>query len=285
MKKDFYEVLGVNKAASQADIKSAYRKMALEFHPDKNKSADAEEKFKEINEAYEVLSDIQKRQAYDQFGHTAFEGGRSGPFGGNTYTQQQGPFTFTYTNGGGGNPFGGGGFDFDGFSNPFDIFEQFFGGPFARTARLPTYKINLTFEEAVNGCQKEVNIDGKNKSIKIPAGVDNGQKIRFQDFILYIDVDESSVFKRDGADIYLTKTISFSLACLGGQISIPTPDGSTISLKIKPGTQSETLIRVRGKGAPVLNSRSRGDLYIKISVSIPTRLSLRQKKLIKELEL
>jgi len=285
MKKDFYEVLGVNKGASQADIKSAYRKLALKYHPDKNKSADAEEKFKEINEAYEVLSDTQKRQAYDQFGHTAFEAGRSGPFGGNTYTHQQGPFTFTYTNGGSGNPFGSGGFDFDGFSNPFDIFEQFFGGPFGRTARLPTYKINLTFEEAVNGCQKEVNIDGKNKTIKIPAGVDNGQKIRFQDFILYIDVDESSIFKRDGADIYVTKTISFGLAALGGQISIPTPDSSTINLKVKPGTQSETLIRVRGKGAPVLNSRSRGDLYIKITVSIPTRLSLRQKKLIKELEL
>ncbi len=284
MKRDFYEVLGVKKGASQADIKSAYRKMALEFHPDRNKAADAEEKFKEINEAYEVLSDSQKRQAYDQFGHAAFEGGRSGPFAGNTYTRQQGPFTYTYTSSGGANPFGAD-FDFGGFSNPFDIFEQFFGGAFSQGARLPTYKIRLTFEEAFNGCQKQVDINGTKKDIKIPAGVDNGQKIRFKDFILYIDIIESNLYSRDGYDLYITKTISFTQAALGDQVSIATPEGQDIKLKIKPGTQPETLIRVRGRGVPVINSRARGDLYIKISVQVPTRLNLRQKKLIKDLEL
>jgi len=284
MKKDFYEILGVKKGDSQADIKSAYRKLALQYHPDKNKSPDAEDKFKEINEAYEVLSDTQKRQAYDQFGHAAFQGGQSGPFGGNTYTQQQGPFTYTYTNSGGSSPFGDG-FDFGGFSNPFDIFEQFFGGAFNQSSRLPTYKIQISFLEAVNGCQKEVSLDGKKKTIKIPAGVDNGQKIRFQDFILYIDVLDSPVFKRDGYDLYIVKNITIVEACLGSQITVSTPEGVDIKLKIKPGTQSDTLIRVRGKGVPVINSRSRGDLYIKIVVTIPTRLNLHQKKLIKDLDL
>lgn len=283
MKRDFYEVLGVNKGASQADIKSAYRKLALEFHPDRNKSPDAEDKFKEINEAYEVLSNTEKRQAYDQFGHAAFEGGRGGPFGGNTYTQQEGPFTYTYTSNGG-NPFGAD-FDFGGFSNPFDIFEQFFGGAFNRGSRLPTYKIDISFLEAVNGCQKEVSLDGKKKIIKIPAGVDDGQKIKFQDFILYINVGSSPIFKRDGYDLYIVKDISFGQAALGCDVTIPTPEGKDLKLKIKAGTQSDTLIRVRGKGIPVINSRARGDLYIKITVVIPTHLNLRQKKLIKELEL
>ena len=283
MKKDFYEILGVSKNASAPDIKSAYRKLALQYHPDKNKSSDAEDKFKEINEAYEVLSDSQKRQAYDQFGHAAFQGGQSGPFAGNTYTSQQGPFTYTYSSSDG-NHFTGG-FDFGGFSNPFDIFEQFFGGAFSQGSRLPTYKINLTFEEAFNGVDKQVDINGTKKTIKIPAGVDNGQKIRFQQFILYIDVSDSKLYRRDGYDLFITKTISFVQATLGDEVSISTPEGKDIKLKIKPGTQPETLIRVRGRGVPVINSRARGDLYIKISVSVPTRLNLRQKKLIKDLDL
>jgi DnaJ-class molecular chaperone len=124
MKRDFYEVLGVDKNASKADIKAAYRQQALAWHPDRNKAADAEEKFKEINEAYEVLSNDQKKSAYDQFGHAAFDPS-SGGFGGRTYTDQSGPFTYTWS--GGNNPFGSNtDFDFGGFSNPFDIFEQFF---------------------------------------------------------------------------------------------------------------------------------------------------------------
>ena len=128
MKKDFYETLGVSKNASKDDIKAAYRKAALKYHPDRNKEPNAEEHFKEINEAYEVLSNDQKKAAYDQYGHAAFDPS-SGGFGGHTYTQQNGPFNFTYTQSGG-NPFGGADFDFGGFSNPFDIFEQFFGASF-----------------------------------------------------------------------------------------------------------------------------------------------------------
>src|SRR3989338_7344727 len=144
MSKDFYEVLGVSKSASDTEIKRAYRKLALEWHPDRNKDPKATDKFKEINKAYEVLSDSKKRQTYDQFGEAAFSQGAGfagqGPVGGASRTGKYGPFTYTYTNFGGGSPFSGQGgqasgwegVDFGGFSDPFDIFEQFFGGsPFS----------------------------------------------------------------------------------------------------------------------------------------------------------
>jgi DnaJ-class molecular chaperone len=285
MKKDFYEVLGVNKNASKDEIKSAYRKSALKYHPDRNKEADAEEKFKEINEAYEVLSNDQKKQAYDQYGHTAFDP-NSGGFGGHTYTQQNGPFNFTYTQGGNA---GDSDFDFGGFSNPFDIFEQFFGGGgFSQTRqsrRLETYKISLSFLEAANGCQKEINIDGKFKKIKIPTGVDDGQRIKFNDFILYIDVLPDKVFKREGNDVFVTVTLSFSQAVLGTDIEVPTLTGESLKVKIKSGTQPNTLIRLRGKGIKSINGYGYGDLYIRLMVEIPTKLNFRQRELIKELEL
>ncbi len=286
MKKDFYEVLGVSKNASKEEIKSAYRKSALKFHPDRNKAPDAEEKFKEINEAYEVLSNDQKKTAYDQYGHAAFDP-NSGPFGGRTYTQQNGPFNFTYTQSGG-NPFGGSDFDFGGFSNPFDIFEQFFGGSFSQQGRqqkrLETYKISLSFLEAANGVEKEFVIDGKRKKIKIPSGVDDGQKIRFQDFLLYIDVLPDKIFKREGNDVFITVTLSFSQAVLGTVLEVPTLK-EPLKVKVKPGTQPNTLIRLRGKGIRDINGYGVGDFYIRLMVEIPTRLNFRQKELIKELGL
>src|SRR5690242_20290438 len=180
--KDYYSLLGVSKSATAQEIKTAYRKLALQYHPDRNKGDKAaEEKFKEVTKAYEVLGDAQKRQTYDQFGAAAFEqggpgaggpfGGFGGPFGGGQ-GGQYGPFTYTYSTNGG----QGGGFDFGGFSDPFDIFEQFFGGasPFGRAARRPVYAVSIDFMEAVKGVTKKVSIDGKQESIKIPAGVDNG---------------------------------------------------------------------------------------------------------------
>ena len=286
MKKDFYEVLGVSKNASKEEIKSAYRKSALKFHPDRNKAPDAEEKFKEINEAYEVLSNDQKKTAYDQYGHAAFDP-NSGPFAGRTYTQQNGPFNFTYTQSGG-NPFGGSDFDFGGFSNPFDIFEQFFGGSFGQQGRqqkrLETYKISLSFLEAANGVEKEFIIDGKRKKIKIPAGVDDGQKIRFQDFVLYVDVQNDKIFKREGNDVFITVTLSFSQAVLGTVLEVPTLT-DPLKVKVKPGTQPNTLVRLRGKGIRDVNGYGIGDFYIRLMVEIPTRLNFRQKELIKELGL
>ena len=285
MKKDFYEVLGVSKNATKNEIKSAYRKSALKYHPDRNKAPDAEDRFKEINEAYEVLSNDQKKSAYDQFGHAAFDP-NAGPFGGRTYTQQSGPFNFTYSQSGGN--VGGADFDFGGFSNPFDIFEQFFGAGFAsqqsRGRRLETYKISLSFLEAANGVEKEFSIDGKRRKIKIPAGVDDGQRIRFKDFILYIDVLPDKIFKREGNDIFVTVNLTFSQAVLGTEIKVPTLT-EPVKVRVKSGTQPNTLIRLRGRGIKQVTGFGIGDLYIRLMVEIPTKLNSRQKDLVRELGL
>lgn len=283
MKKDFYEVLGVSKTASKDEIKSAYRKAALKYHPDRNKEPDAEEKFKEINEAYEVLSNEEKKSAYDQYGHAAFDP-NSGPFGGRTYTQQNGPFNFTYTQSG--QNFGGADFDFGGFSNPFDIFEQFFGGSGFRQSqqRLETYKVSISFLEAAKGVEKEFSIAGKKRKIKIPAGVDDGQRIKFKDFILYIDVLPDKIFKRENNDVFVTVNLSFAQAALGDIIQVPTIDGD-LKVRVKAGTQPNTLVRLRGKGIRDINGYGQGDFYIRLLVQIPTRLNNRQKEIIKELGL
>jgi DnaJ-class molecular chaperone len=285
MKQDFYETLGVTKNATKDEIKSAYRKQAMQWHPDRNKSPDAEEKFKEINEAYEVLSNDQKKSAYDQFGQAAFDP-NSGNFGGHTYTQQNGPFNFTWQSQGGGQ---GADFDFGGFSNPFDIFEQFFGGAGVnfggqQRRQVPTYKIQLSFLDAALGCEKEVSLDGSKKKIKIPAGVDDGQRIKFRDFNLYIDVLPDKIFKRDGNDVYVSQSISISQAILGDIIEVPTLK-EKLKLRVKSGTQPNTLIRLRGQGVRDVNGFGTGDLYIRLNVVIPSRLSAKQKELIKELGL
>ena len=286
MKPDFYELLGVKKGASKEEIKAAYRKMAMQNHPDRNKAPDAEEKFKEINEAYEVLSNDQKKSAYDQFGHAAFDQS-SGGFGGTTHSTQNGPFSYTWQSSGGGNPFGGQEFDFGGFSNPFDIFEQFFGGNVSggrQRQQIPTYKIQISFLDAANGCEKEVTIDGKRKSIKIPAGVDDGQQIRFNEFKLYIDVLPDKMFKRDGNDVYVNVDISFADATLGTDIEVPTLK-EPLKVRVKPGTQPNTLVRLRGQGVRDVNGYGVGDLYIRLSVVVPQKLSAKQKDLIRELGL
>lgn len=286
MKKDFYELLGVPKTATKDEIKSAYRKSALKFHPDRNKEPDAEEKFKEINEAYEVLSNPEKKSAYDQFGHAAFDP-NAGGFGGHTYSSQNGG-NFTYTSSAGGNPFGSSGFDFEGFNNPFDIFEQFFGGSFSgqqnRGRQLETYKISISFLEAANGCQKEVIINGHKKTIKIPSGVDDGQKIRFSDFVLYIDVQPDKVFKRDGNDVFVNINISLTQAILGDTIEVSTLT-EPLKVKVKPGTQPNTLIRLKNQGIKDVNGYGHGDFYIRLFVQVPTKLNSRQKDLLKQLDL
>lgn len=285
MKHDYYETIGVDKNATKDEIKSAYRKQAMQWHPDRNKSPDAEEKFKEINEAYEVLSNTEKKSAYDQFGHAAFDP-NSGNFGGHTYSQQNGPFNFTWQSQDGGQ---GADFDFGGFSNPFDIFEQFFGGGgmnFGGQQRrqIPTYKIELSFLDAALGCEKEVSLDGTKKKIKIPAGVDDGQRIKFRDFALYIDVLPDKVFKRDGNDVYVGQNISLSQAILGDIIEVPTLSHG-LKIRVKSGTQPSTLVRLRGQGIKDVNGFGVGDLYIRLNIVIPSRLSAKQKELIKELGL
>jgi len=286
MKPDFYETLGIQKGASSADIKSAYRKKAMEFHPDRNKSADAEEKFKEINGAYEVLSNPQKKSAYDQFGHAAFDPSSAGGFGGHTHTQQNGPYNFTWQSSQGG---GQDDFDFGGFSNPFDIFEQFFGsgaGGYSnqRSRQVPTYKIQISFIDAALGCKKEVTLDGERRKVTIPAGVDDGQRIKFGDFILYIDVLPDKIFTREGNNLFVNQNISLVQAILGDELSVPTLE-NPLKIRIKPGTQPGTLIRLKGHGIQDVQGFSKGDLYIRLNLSIPTKITNRQKELIKELGL
>lgn len=280
-KSDYYEILGVDRNASQEEIKKAYRKQALEWHPDRHKEDKevAEKKFKEINEAYQVLSDPQKRSAYDQFGHDAFSPGGAAGFSGSPFSQsgRWGPFTYTYTTGGA-SPFEG--FDFD---DPFDIFEQFFGGsPFGRSRSVPRYSIALDFMEAAKGCEKEVIVNGKKRKIKIPAGVDEGSRINFGDFLLSINIKPHGIFERDGADIYVRVAIPFSLAVLGGEITVPTLDGD-VKLRVRPGTQSGTVIRLRGKGIARVHGRGRGDEYVRLFVAVPERLTKDQRQILNQL--
>lgn len=276
-KRDYYEILGLQKGASPDEIKKAYRKLALQYHPDRNKTKESEDKFKEINEAYEVLSDSQKKQTYDQFGHSAFDGGGQGPFGGGR-TYNYGPFSYTYY--GDENAAPGGGFDTGGFSDPFDIFEQFFGGsPFGR--RKQQYSINIDFVEAIRGTQKKVSVNGKTREIKIPAGVDNGSHIRFDDFDLVVHVSPHAHFRRDGYDIITTSEIPFTDVVLGGIIEIETIDGK-VKLKIPEGTQPDAVIRLKGKGVKHIRDKGRGDHFIRIKVIIPQKLSKQERELLEE---
>ena len=291
-KRDYYDVLGVQKQASEDEIKKAYRKLALEWHPDRNKAANANEKFKEINEAYAVLSNKEKRSTYDQFGASAFApgsgmgSGGQGPLGGGGF-RQQGPFTYTYSSGGA-SPFGD-------FIDPFEIFEQFFGGTGfsggARgRARREVYEIAISFQEAIKGVTKEVMLprgragEGSEKrTIKIPAGVDTGSRIRFDDFDIVVDVKKDTKFQREGDDLVAQQEISYAKAALGGVQEVDTIDGN-VNIHIQPGTQPGTLIRLRGKGVPHVRGNGRGDLYVKIQIHIPTHLTRRQKELLTELE-
>jgi DnaJ-class molecular chaperone len=294
-KRDYYEILGLTKSASTAEIKSAYRKLALQWHPDRNKAANANEKFKEINEAYAVLSDPKKKETYDQFGHAAFQPGAGGMGGQGPFGQggfQQGPFQYYYSTSGGqgGNPFGSGDF-FD----PFEIFEQFFGGGFSprggRSHRQhPSYEFSIDFMDAVKGTTKEIHIprghagDGSiRKTIKIPAGVDSGSRIRFDDFDIVFEVRPDRQFKREGDDLIIDKEITYTQAALGAVVEVPTIDGP-IKIRVQPGTQPGTLIRLHGKGVPHIHSGGRGDEYVRITLSIPTHLSRRQKELLNELD-
>ncbi len=280
---DYYQILGVSKNSSAEEIKKAYRKLALEHHPDRNKGDKAsEEKFKEVTRAYEVLSDPTKKQQYDQFGHAAFEQGAGGFSGGNPFaggfSGQSGPFRYTYSTGG-----DAGGFDFG--TDPFEIFEQFFGGgnPFGRRQQRPLYSIQIDFMEAVKGVTKKVNIGGKTQTVKVPAGVDNGQRVRFGEFDIQVVVKPDKRFKREGYDVVTEEEISFPQAAIGTEINVETVDGK-VKLKIPAGTQPNTVIRLTKKGITHVNSSNKGDHYVQVKVVIPKNLSSRQKELLREFD-
>ena len=351
-KRDYYEVLGVSKTASDSEIKSAYRKLAKKYHPDMNPGdKEAEAKFKEASEAYAILSDADKRRQYDQFGHAAFDGGASG---------------------------GAGGFDFNGFDmgDIFgDIFGDFFGGSGrSRSANNGPMKgqnvrvsVHLTFEEACFGTEKEIELNikedcakchgtgakpgtqpetcskcgGKGQvvftqqslfgvvrnvqacpdchgtgkiikdrcpdcggsgyisrrkkiSVSIPAGIDNGQSIRIRDkgepginggprgdLLVQVIVGRHPIFQRQDYDIYSTAPITFAQAALGAEVRIKTIDGD-VMYTVKPGTQTDTRVRLRGKGVPTTrNKQVRGDHYVTLVVQVPTKMNAEQKELLK----
>lgn len=353
-KRDYYEVLGVSKSASDSELKSAYRKLAKKYHPDMNPGdKEAEAKFKEASEAYSVLSDPDKRRQYDQFGHAAFEGGAGG---------------------------GADGFDFSGMdmSDIFgDIFGDFFGGGRSRAQSNGPMKgqnlhhtIRITFEEACFGTEKELDLPlqdeceschgtgakagttpetcskcgGKGQvvftqqslfgmvrnvqtcpdcrgtgkiirekcpdchgsgyitrkrkiSVTVPAGIDNGQSIRIRekgdpgvnggprgDLLVEVAVSRHPIFQRQGIDIYSSAPITFAQAALGGDVRIKTVDGE-VEYTVKPGTQTDTRIRLRGKGVPSLRNKSiRGDQYVTLVVQVPTRMNGEQKELLKKFD-
>ena len=351
-KRDYYEVLGVSKTASDSEIKSAYRKLAKKYHPDMNPGdKEAEAKFKEASEAYAILSDADKRRQYDQFGHAAFDGGAGG---------------------------GAGGFDFNGFDmgDIFgDIFGDFFGGSGrSRSANNGPMKgqnvrvsVHLTFEEACFGTEKEIELNikedcakchgtgakpgtqpetcskcgGKGQvvftqqslfgdvrnvqacpdchgtgkiikdrcpdcggsgyisrrkkiSVSIPAGIDNGQSIRIRDkgepginggprgdLLVQVIVGRHPIFQRQDYDIYSTAPITFAQAALGAEVRIKTIDGD-VMYTVKPGTQTDTRVRLRGKGVPTTrNKQVRGDHYVTLVVQVPTKMNAEQKELLK----
>lgn len=345
-KRDFYEVLGLSKTADEKEIKRAYKRLAMKYHPDRNQGdKDSEAKFKEIKEAYEILSDAQKRATYDQYGHAAFE---QGGFGGQ---------------GGGG--FGGGADFGDIFG---DVFGDIFGGGrrqqrAARGSDLQ-YNMDLTLEEAVRGVAKEIRIptletcdkchgsgakegtsaetcstchgagqvhlrqgfftvqqacptchgrgkvikepcskchgDGrversKTLSVKIPAGVDTGDRIRLSgegeagengapagDLYVQVHVRQHHIFERDGNNLYCEVPINFAIAALGGEIEVPTLDGR-VKLKIPAETQTGKMFRMKGKGVKSVRSSSIGDLMCRVVVETPVKLNEKQKELMQQL--
>ena len=288
-KSDYYELLGVGRNASKSELKSAYRKKAMEFHPDKNpNNPKAEEKFKQINEAWEVLKDPQKKSAYDQFGHSAFEQGGSGGFGGQGF----------------------GGADFS------DIFGDIFSSHSSRgrggragavSGNDLQYSITITLEDAFKGSETEISITTakscndyygtKNLSANIPAGVDEGTRIRLSgegeagrrgapngDLYLFVSVKPHNVFSREGNNIYMDLPISITTACLGGKTEVPTIDGGRVEIKIPNGIQTDTKLRIRQRGMSILHSDNRGDMIIRVIVETPTSLSKEQQKLLKQLD-
>jgi molecular chaperone DnaJ len=350
-KRDYYDTLGVNRDASDDDIKKAYRKLAMKYHPDRNPdSKEAEEKFKEAKEAYEILSEPEKRRAYDAYGHAGVN-------------PQMG-----------GGPGGFGGEGMGGFSEAFgDIFGEIFGGGRGRGGGGPQvyrgsdlrYNLEITLEQAARGTETKIRIpsleecdtchgtgakpgtqpktchtcggvgqvrmqqgffslqqtcptchgsgkvvadpckvcDGvgrvkkhKTLSVKIPAGVDDGDRIRLSgegeggvnggppgDLYVVVQLKAHSVFQRDGADLHCEMPISFTIAALGGEISIPTLDGEA-KIKIPAETQSGQVFRLRGKGIKPIRQTSAGDLMCHVVVETPVRLTDRQKELLRELE-
>jgi curved DNA-binding protein len=299
--KDYYKILGVERNATDAEIKSAFRKLALQYHPDRNPgNIEAEEKFKEINEAYEVLSDAEKRSRYEQVGSSYSrwqQRGAPGNFNWGDFVNSQGGGV-QYNVGDLNDLFGGGGFS--------DFFQAIFGGmggtrsgtrQQVRRAQPAAYQqeVQISFEEAYRGSERTVVVDGRKLQMKIPPGARTGTKVRMagagpagpdgqpNDLYLVIEVLPDPRFERKGDDLYTDVSVDLYAAILGGEVRVPTPEG-TVVLTIPPGTQPGQSFRLGGRGMPILRSPSqRGDLFARAKVQIPRNLSPDQRKLFEQL--
>ncbi len=306
-KKDFYQLLGVAKSAKPDEIKKAYRKLAMQFHPDKNQgNKKAEEKFKEISEAYETLSDEKKRQTYDQFGHA---GANGNPFGGGGFHP-----------GAGAGGFQGGQ---DNFHDIFgDVFGDIFSGAGSRARPGPTgrgrtsgfgqraargsdlrYSLAITFEEAASGAEKTISFMRQNASreetaklsVTVPAGVKEGQRLKLAqegdhpgsgepgDLYVIISLQDHLLFKREEFDVILDLPVSYTDAILGTTLEIPTLFGKA-EIKIPQGTHSGQAFRLKGKGFPKLGATGSGDMLVRVLVDTPAHINSRQKEIIEELQ-
>ena len=298
--KDYYKILGVGRQASQDEIKKAYRKLALQYHPDRNpNNKGAEDKFKEANEAYQVLSDKDKRAHYDRLGkdYSRWQqtGGRGGFDWGQWSTGRPGGVHVEYS-GDIDELFGEGGFS--------DFFQQIFGGLGGFESRgrrgpavQPAYEqpVTVSLEEAFHGGTRLMQLDGRRLEVKIPAGARSGTKVRMagvgpagrggqpSDIYLVVDVADDPRFARQGDDLTTEVEVDLYTAVLGGETRVPTLDGQVV-LKIPAGTQPGQSIRLKGRGMPQLkNSKVRGDLFAKIKVRLPKNLTDKQRKLFEEL--
>lgn len=309
--KDYYKILGLDRKASSDEIKKAYRKLALKYHPDHNPDDNqAEEKFKEINEAHQVLSDDDKRSHYDRLGsaYSSWERGGGGQGGfnwddwGNTGPYGSSRVEYTGNIADLGDLFGGGGFS--------DFFSSVFGGgggpnvnmdprnqrmrPGAQTQSYE-HNVDISLHEAHHGSTRQVNINGRQLDVKIPAGARTGTKVRMKgagpknnrgqagDVYLIIKVSPDPRFKRVGDDLYVEVPVALHIAVLGGEVKVPTL-GRDVVLKIPAGTQPGQSFRVSGKGMPNLKKpNAKGDLFAKAKVSVPIDVSSEEKKLYEKL--
>jgi curved DNA-binding protein len=299
----YYETLGVSKDSSAQDIKKAYRKLAMKYHPDKNKGDKAaEEKFKKISEAYAVLSDPEKRKQFDTFGESGFQ---------QRYSQEDifqgfdiGDILKEFGLGG----FSGGGFRTSGVAgSPFEGFFHQAGGPGRASARpQPVKGSDLTFElavslnEVLSGAEKTISLRKEGRvesvSVKVPKGIKVGQKLRLVgkgspspmggpagNLYLVIKEQPHPSFTRDGSNLITENRIPFSKACLGSEISITSLEGKELKVKVPAGIQQQSKLRLKGHGLPAGPKGGRGDIYVKIAIDIPKKLTEEQKKVIEEL--
>lgn len=294
---DYYKILGVDKKASDAQIKKAYRKLAMKYHPDHTKGDKAaEEKFKKISEAYAVLSDAEKRKQYDTYGSADFQ---------QRFSQEDIFRNFDFSDifrefgfSGGGSPTGDGGFRFTfGGGSPF-------GGRHQQQRAVKgtdlVYELPVTLRDVAGGTQKQISLKHQgrteNISVKIPKGMSSGKKLRLAgkgepspyggpagDLYIKVKVVEDPVFKSEGHDLIVYREIKLTQALLGAQIAVPTLEGGELSLKIPPGTRHKTKMRLSGHGLPHMKGAGKGDLYVVVLVDIPKELTAEQKKLVVQL--